>query len=95
MPKTFLAFHRFVASYLASDAGRDAPNSVARALLALDPQVCGFKRHPNLDRLHEFRLLIEDVHDLREPLYDGDAGLPDDTGVWSAAANPIVRQRAG
>lgn len=62
MPTPSLAYQTFVAKYLASEAGRDTPDSVARALLVLDPVVCGFDRRPCVLRLHVFRELIQDVH---------------------------------
>ena len=90
MSKTFRAF---VASYLASGAGRDTPDSVARALLALDATMCGFDLHPSAGRLHEFRLLIQEVH-AAAPQSDLAAGMDaDSTGVWMLTA--AVRTKVG
>ena len=86
-------FHRFVAAYLASDAGRDTPDSVARALLALDSTLCGFDRRPSVERLHEFRLLIQEVHGQSpQPELVGGVSV-EDTGVWALTA--AVRVKVG
>lgn len=84
MAKTLLAYHRFVATYLASVAGRDTPDSVAKALFALDPRLCGFDTQPNPVRLHHFRELIEEVH-ANAAVTPPDERTVDDTGVWTVA----------
>lgn len=55
-------YRGFVAAYLASEQGRDTPDSVALALFTLDPDVCGFDLRLCTARLHTFRELIQDVH---------------------------------
>jgi hypothetical protein len=77
-------YDRFVASYLASEIGADTPESVAKALLALDPDLCGFVRRPSAARLHQFRLLLQDIHAAtpESPEMPGDDDPLEITGVW-------------
>jgi hypothetical protein len=60
-------FRAFVARYLVSPRGSDTPDSVACALFKLDPELCGFGRHPCAERLHRFREIIQGVHVRPDP----------------------------
>lgn len=90
---TTSSFRLFVSSYLASDLGRSTPDSVASALLALDPAVCGLHRRPRPELLHKWRLLIEEVHAARPAsLAPPPTPEPDDyTGVWRLDGEARVR----
>ena len=55
--------------------------------------MCGFDLHPSAGRLHEFRLLIQEVH-AAAPQSDLAAGMDaDSTGVWMLTA--AVRTKVG
>lgn len=76
------AFARFVATYLASQQGRDTPDGVARALLRLDPELCGFTRWPDAARLHELRALIQEIHEMPDSSPADERDALETTGVW-------------
>lgn len=92
------AFRVFVSSYLASELGRDTPDSVAAALLKIDPALCRFDQRPSAQRLHRVRLAIQAVHERRERERRGEdpGGLSSTGSITSVLPlGTITAARAG